>query len=62
MEEDFIGEDLTKRVKAIRNHCDTFLLLQQVKNVQSIKRLFPTLLRDIHTDAQIIMDKYCVEK
>ena len=52
-------EDLGELIKAIRNRCDIWLLLQESKEIERIKHLYPTLLEDLYTDAQTILDEYC---
>jgi hypothetical protein len=50
---------LTELIKAIRNRCDIYLLIQ---DSTEIKHAIPTLLEDMHEDSQAIMDEYCVER
>jgi hypothetical protein len=50
--------ELTELVKAIRNRCDIYLVLQEAKATH----LQATLLEDLYKDAQTIIDEYCVER
>ena len=50
--------ELTELVRQIRNRCDIYLILQQA-NAQHLQA---TLLEDLYTDAQTIMDEYCIER
>ena len=53
---------LTELIKAIRNRCDIYLVLQDKVDAEKIKHAIPTLLEDMHEDSQAIMDEYCVER
>jgi len=52
---------LTELIKAIRNRCEIYLVLQNSIDREKISHAIPTLLEDIHEDSQAIMDEYCVE-
>ena len=54
-----IDTGLIERVKAIRNQCDMFLMLQGIIGADHI---IATLLEDLHSRSQLIIDEYCVER
>jgi len=51
--------EVTELIKAIRNRCDIYMLIQDNCIAD---HLLPTLLEDLHCDSQSIIDGYCVEK
>lgn len=51
---------LTELIKAIRNRCDIYLVLQD--DAEKIKHAIPTLLEDMHEDSQEIIYNYCVKQ
>jgi hypothetical protein len=50
--------ELTELIKAIRNRCDIYDLVQKA----DAAHLLPTLLEDLFADAQTIIDEYCTER
>ena len=53
-----IDDELTEIIKAIRNRCDVVLTLIEHYGTE---HLIPTVLEDLYTDAQTIVDNYCVK-
>ena len=53
-----IDDELTELIKAVRNRCDVVLTLIEHYGTE---RLIPTVLEDLYTDAQTIVDNYCVK-
>ena len=53
-----IDDELAEIIKAIRNRCDVVLTLIEHYGTE---RLIPTVLEDLYTDAQTIVDDYCVK-
>ena len=51
--------EITEVIKAIRNRCDIYML---ICDNPVADHLLPTLLEDLHTDSQNIIDGYCIEK
>ena len=51
--------EITEVIKAIRNRCDIYML---ICDNPVADHLLPTLLEDLHTDSQNIIDGCCVEK
>jgi len=51
-------KELAELLKAIRNRCDTCVLLIE----HNATHLLATQLEDIHEDSQTIMDEYCIER
>ena len=53
-----IDDELAEIIKAIRNRCDVVLTLIEHYGTE---HLIPTVLEDLYTDAQTIVDDYCVK-
>ena len=52
-------DDVTEIVKSIRNRCDIYIL---IKDNPMANHLLPTLLEDLHSDSQAIIEGFCVDE
>jgi len=59
--------DMVETIKAIRNRCNTILILTKSENISEllwaidVQPCLHTLLEDLFTDAQSLIDDHCVE-
>ena len=59
--------DMVDIIKAIRNRCNTILVLTKMENVSElvlnidILPCLHTLLEDLHEDSQKLIDDHCIE-
>ena len=61
-----MDKELTELIKSIRNRCDIYILITNISSLSheeraDVEHLLPTLLEDLFTDAQEIIDNYCIK-
>ena len=60
-----MDKELIELIKAIQNRCAIILLIWDMRanrtGEDKIDYALPTILEDLYTDAQTIVDNYCVK-